>query len=524
MTYKNRREEILAKQAEKEAKEKNQAAFAQFLDRTRANRIPTFHADHKMPTTRRELLACGVISSLATVALPNLFGLASSKLLGAELECAGGGAATEGVRTPGYVEVQLRGGWSAAHNVFASKAADGSFEPISAAGYQTIGLGDDNTPNSNNLQPVDLGALLHPETGFYQGLSSVMSAENLAKVKISFMANESENDRGTNPLTATDLAALVHGGGALSQSVESGVFHAKAFEEVTLSRANVETEEALGGLVDPGLIAERLAAAGNADSGKNNAIMTAEATYQLTQNKLDAMSEKLISKQSKNLVACGYKGASELLVAYTREQIVPSNDGLIIDTPFGNLTYAQLSQNESMQKAAIIGKVLGDGLAATASLELGNYDYHGRGLANQDNKDREAGEAVGIMLEIAGRKGQPLFIAVTSDGSVSYNGSGPGRTGPSSDNSSRAAILMIAIGTEAAPEMKRHYLGTFSDGGAVIPTSSILASKGPAAAFAMVYNYAAFAGKMSEFSTIAGGIPEVSALNEKEHLAFAPKS
>jgi hypothetical protein len=523
MKFKNRKEEFLAKQAEKAARDKNEAAFAQYLDRMRANRVPVLHADHKMPTTRRELLACGVISSMATVALPNLFGIASSQLLGAELECSGGGAAGEGVRTPGYVEVQLSGGWSAAHNVFPSKAADGSFEPLSAAGYQTLGLGTENTPNSNNLTPADLGALMHPETGFYQGLSSMMTADNLAKVRVAFMANESQDDRGSNPLSATDLAALVHGGGALSQSVTAGSRHAKAFEDPSITRANVENEAALGSLVDPGLIAERLSVGNDQNAGRDNAVLTAKSTYQLTQNKLDAMSEKLISKQSKNLVACGYKGASELLVQYTREQIVPSSDEIITGTDFGSLAFAQIAANEAMQKSAIIGKVLADGLASTATLNLGGYDYHGRGVDSAESKDREAGEAVGIMLEIAARKGQPLFVAVTSDGSVSFNGSGPDRSGPRSDNGVRGAVLMIAIGTDAAPDMKRNYIGTFSDSGAVNPTSSVTASAGPAAAFAMVYNYAAFAGKMSEFSKIAGGIPEVAALNEKEHLAFAPK-
>lgn len=522
MTYRNRKEEILAKQAEKESKEKNQAAFAEFLDRTRSNRVPIFHADHKMPTTRRELLQCGVISSLATIALPNLFGIASSQLLGAELECSGGGAAGDGVRTPGYVEVQLDGGWGAAHNVFASKDPNGSFLPLSPEGYQSNGLGADNTPDA--ITPVDLGALMHPNTGFYQGLSSVMSADNLAKVRVSFMANESDNDTGRNVLSVTDLAALVHGGGALSQSVEAGTHHAKAFEEVALARANVEDENALGSLVDPGLIAQRLAVAGNQEAGRNNAIETAKVSYELTQNKLDAMSEKLISKQSKNLVACGYKGASELLVQYTRNQIIPSEDPVINTGNFGDLAFNQIAVNDSLLKAAIMGKVLGDGLAATGTIRLGGYDYHGRGVDNQQNKDREAGETVGIMLEIAGRKGQPLFVAVTSDGSVSYNGNSPGISAPSSDNSVRGAVLMIAIGTDAAPEMKRSYIGTFGDGGAVDPNSSITATRGPAAAFAMVYNYAAFAGKMSEFSKIAGGIPEVQALKEDEHLAFAPKS
>lgn len=147
-----------------------------------------------------------------------------------------------------------------------------------------------------------------------------------------------------------------------------------------------------------------LSAPGVNNSGRDNAIKRTEANYQLTQNKLDTMSEILISAQSKNQVRGDCKGASALLAEYTAAQITPTNDTAINSHTFNSSTYAQISANESLNKSAIIEKLREDGLATTPSLVLGGYDYHGNDLRNQDNKEQEAGETVEVILEIAALK------------------------------------------------------------------------------------------------------------------------
>lgn len=522
MKFKSRKEEVLFKKNESEQKEKRAAEYAALCDMARKNKTPYLHRDHKMPTNRRELLSCGLISSVGVVALPNLLGLASGKAFGEEVECSKG---SKDAKFPGYVEVHLSGGWSPGHNVFPTQSKDGGFDPLSDDAYQAVGLGTAQNPKA--VQPIDMGAMLHPNTGFYRGLASMASPSTLAKVRIAFMANESADDNGNNPLNATDLAALVHGGGDLTQSIESGIRHRPAFVDASLAKVAVENESSLSSLVDPGLIAQRLSN-GSEASGRSNAVKTAQLTYGFSKNKLDAMSERLISAQNKSLVACGYKGASELLVEFTADRITPSSDGIITGTPFqSGVSYAEIMANndlDSLQKSIVIGKVLSDGLAATATLAIGGYDYHGRGLPNQDNKDMEAGQAVGAMLEIAARKGSPLFIAVTSDGSVSYNGRGDQRSAPSADSGVRGAALMIAIGADEAPVMKKHYIGRFNDAGAVDSTYLVTSARGPAAAMGIAYNYAAFAGRMAEYQKLTAGNPITEQFNEDDYLAFAPMS
>ena len=526
MKFTNRREEILAKIEERQRQDKSAAAFAQMCDVARANQAPILHADHKRPTTRRELLAAGLVSGVGFVALPNLLGLAASKAYGAELVCAKGDSGAGGVMTPGYAELHLSGGWSLAHNVFATKAKDGSFEPLSDAAYATLALGPSQTPGK--VTPVDMGAMLQPNAAFYQGLTQMASAATLAKVKMAFMANQSGDDNGRNPLNVTDLVAKINGGGALTQAIESGKRHTPAFVDPALSRANVADESSLASMVDPGLVAAILGN-GNADAGKANAIETAKAALNLTQNKLDAMSARLISEQSKNLIACGYKGAADLLVEFSADRITPSNDADITGTAFANgVTYAQISGNGNMasqQKAIIAGKLLGEGLSATSVLEMGGYDYHGAGRAAQDQRDLAVGQVVGLMLEVASRKGAPLFISVTSDGSVASRGSGGAndRFDFSADSGSRGAILMIGLGANEAPSLKQGYVGSFTDSGAVDTSHLVTANSPQLAAFAVAYNYAAMAGKMSEFSKIirSSGV-DVSQFNENEYLAFAP--
>jgi hypothetical protein len=179
------------------------------------------------------------------------------------------------------------------------------------------------------------------------------------------------------------------------------------------------------------------------------------------------------------------------------------------------------------QTSMIMAKLMSEGLASGGTIEMPGYDYHGQGLATQDTKDDAIGRLIGLALEVAHRKGKPMFVAVTTDGSVSHGGAAVNDRIPAqADSGARSMMLMFAIGPTAKPQMNFHQIGKFSDAGAV-DTSYLLTANAPqTAALCLAYNYASFAGKLNQFDALLSANGAVNPFKgaEKQYQAFAPKA
>ena len=530
MKFKNRREEILTKAAEAEKAQQDaqkQAEMSSSYQRV----TPNLHADHRMPSTRRELLSAGLIGGMSYVFAPTFLSMMQKKAYG--LECkdvsgAGGGANA----MPGFLTFEFSGGWSAAMQAPPGKNRNATFEPIAAQGYASLALGTNQIPPAINLTNTFggntfVGKDVHPQSRFFQGMMSVMSPEAAAKLGVAIMPCQSGDDTRNNRANVTEFVARVQGDqGALASLAGSGQSSAlgrtaSAFEDPSLARATVADESNLTNLVDPGLLATLVT--------KNGAIEITKAASKLSETKLASLNEKLMSQQVKDLVQCGYLGSADLLTEFTEDRLRPSLDATITTGQYGTSgqTAMQLAaQNEANQQAIIMGKLLSEGLVSAGTIEMGGYDYHGRGRAQQDDRDLQAGVAVGLALETAHRRGGSLFIACVSDGSVSSRGTGgvDGRFDFSADSGTRGMTIMLALGAAAAPEMIRPQIGAFADSGAVDTSYLVTSNSAQLAAFGVAYNYAAFSGRMSQFATEMASIGVANPFNEQEYLGFAPKA
>ena len=67
-------------------------------------------------------------------------------------------------------------------------------------------------------------------------------------------------------------------------------------------------------------------------------------------------------------------------------------------------------------------KLVMNGFAGAAVIEMGGYDYHGGARAEGEVKDFRAGRCMGACIDYASRIGTPLMMYVFSDGSLSSNG------------------------------------------------------------------------------------------------------
>jgi hypothetical protein len=212
------------------------------------------------------------------------------------------------------------------------------------------------------------------------------------------------------------------------------------------------------------------------------------------------------------------------LLKFDPTSLTPQNDATVTGITGINLADAD------EQRVATIAKLLLDGNASGATIQAGGYDYHGQGRVNQDARDFAAGRRIGLALEIAHRKGQPLFIAVTSDGSVAAsanarpNAAAGNKLDFSADSGSRGAYLMFAMGKTTRPTVNNTQIGAFSDAGAVDTSYLVTATSPRMQALNIVYNFASLNDDVGKFSDMlaSAGVQNPFTGSEKQYLAFAP--
>lgn len=480
---------------------------------------PILHPDHPVPTTRRQLLGQGFISMLAYVAMPSILSLIWEKTAYG-LTCnapADPAAAAIG----GYLHFELSGGAALAGNFLFGKQRDGApVEFLKVGSYKTLGLSDAQSPTTK-APNTEFGGPIHADSALLAGLKEVMSAEAIAKTVVVGVAGTSLDDVSVNELNPVQLALAASGNrGKLVQiagtsgSNTGGRTKALAVgDDPSLSKVIINRPADIGALVDPGLIAAKLS--------KADAEKIAVAASRMSASKLAMFEEKDLPTQINELAQCGYIGTKDLLSEFDSTKLDPTQDTVI--TGMNKFNFSNADEG----KVATIVKLLCDGNAAGGTIAKGGYDYHGQGRAAQDAKDREAGRNIGLALEYAHLRQRPLFIAVTSDGSVSSSGAGGanGRFDFNSDSGSRGAALIFAIGATARPQMLSHQIGAFNDSGAV-DTSYLVTSNSPKfQALNLVANYAAFSGTTAKFEAALAAAGEANPFKDKDkqYLAFVKK-
>jgi hypothetical protein len=189
--------------------------------------------------------------------------------------------------------------------------------------------------------------------------------------------------------------------------------------------------------------------------------------------------------------------------------------------PTGIFTDAEFNANgrdgQEFRKTASIMKLVINGFAGGAVIEMGGYDYHGGARAEGEVKDFRAGRCMGACIEYAARIGTPLMMYVFSDGSLSSNGAidnsndGRGKGEWVSDNSSTAAgffmvfnpggraTLRTSPGKTAAQHQQ---IGHFDSGASVVRGATPAANNVNLLVNTVLLNYMALHGEEGNFETL----------------------
>jgi hypothetical protein len=496
-------------------------------------------AAHKRPVTRRDFLAQGFGTGLASIAAPTVFSLfanprAAMAALSPDIEAlkASCGIDVQGAGKIPFICIDLAGGANMVGSNVLMGGPGGQLDFLGTAGYGKLGLPGDMLPGMTNattgtsFTDTRLGLAFHSDSAFLRGILDRVAPATAASVNGAVIAARSENDTGNNPHNPMygihqagadgSLATLVG-----SRASDSGGNSMAPAGQIDLSVRPTKVDRAsdVTGLVDTGQLASLLSL--------DDTVAVMEAIQRISDRKLRVIDPKqpwADPKQTsvtrnevvRELVNCGYVKAADVVDRYgDPTSLNPDLDPDIVGGG-GIFSRAEYDNDAEFRKTAAVMKMVLSGYAGAGTITLGGYDYHGQGRATGELRDLRAGRCMGACLEYAARRGMPLMLYVYSDGSISASGQvdnsadGRGKFMWTSDNQSTAASFFLVYNPRGRPSLvttgaggaaRHQQIGYFRSDASVETASSPAAANVNLLVETVVLNYMALHGEQGQFAS-----------------------
>ena len=429
---------------------------------------PLRHPDHPRPITRRDFVSQGFMSGSAFALSGGVLSLFANPrdalaTLSGDLQpllanpCD---IATAGAGKIPFICFDLAGGANiAGSNVLVGREG-GQMDFLGTNGYERLGLPGDMVPGLNDpttglpYANTDLGLAFHSDSAFKRGMELSMSPARAANLNGAIIPARSDNDTGNNPhnplygiaRAGADGSILTLAGTENTDSGGNSMVPAMMLDP-ELRPTKVDRPSDVTGLVDTGQLVGIL--------GPDDATAVMESIYRISAQKMgtvDAGQTVTADAVIKDMVRCGYLKAADIADRFGATPLDPGDHPAIVG-PTGIFTDAEFNgggrAGREFRKTASVMKLVINGFAGAACIEMGGYDYHGGARAEGEVKDEIAGRCMGACIEYAARIGVPLMMYVFSDGSLSSNGAidnspeGRGKGEWVSDNSSTAAAFFM---------------------------------------------------------------------------------
>jgi hypothetical protein len=496
---------------------------------------PLCHPDHSRPVTRRDFLGQGFLSGSAFAMSGGVLSLFSNprEALGAlsgDLDTAGCGIATAGAGKIPFICFDLAGGANIANSNVLVGGEGGQMDFLSTSGYEKMGLPGDMVPALNDPDGLpyantDFGLAFHSDSAFKRGMEASMAAGRGAQLNGAVIPARSDNDTGNNPHNPMKGIARAGADGAILTltGTENSPSGGNSTEPVMLMNpelqpTKVDRPSDVTALVDTGELVGIL--------GPEDATAVMESIYRISEMKvgrtglsgsMDFGQQVTSAEVVRDLVSCGYMKAADIADRFGATPLDPGLDPMIVDQPgapgTGIFTEAEFNaggrDGSEFRKTAAVMKLVINGFAGAATIEMGGYDYHGGARAEGEVKDFRAGRCMGACIEYAARIGVPLMMYVFSDGSLSSNGAidnsddGRGKGEWVSDNSSTAGAFFMVFNPGGRAQLRsspgkttaqHQQLGFMDSGGSVQRAATPMANNVNQLVNAVVLNYMALHG------------------------------
>lgn len=470
--------------------------------------------DHKL-VTRRDFLSHGLISGIGYTMAPSLLSMLNiSNVYGAE-NCLN--AIDMSQRKTPIIMIDLSGGGniSGSNIIVGSEAGQHSYLPT----YGRLGLPDSLHPQNGNVN-TEMGLKFHSLSGMLNGVTQHTTSVIRQKVEGAVFCAVSNDDTGNNPHNpvywlnkAGSIGDLVQTAGTRGGRSGGRSQIPSLSYDPTIAPVSINRPEDCVELVSLGRVHDLF--------DDNQAKRILETIQYMSESKLNTFSQKNLPDQIKEVVSCGFsKSKIDQRVHNIDSRYQASSVDPRLDT---DVTTIWDNLNESQQrKEASIAKLVLDGYLGTGTIEMGGYDYHGADdRVSQDNKDIQAGRAIGRILALAAAKQTDVAIYVFTDGGISSNmqdvdPNANGKFRFSNDDGQRASTFMLVY-KHAGRHLLRHtnggfnqykrQVGHFKDNTAVEKSANVMSNNVTNLAKTIVANYLALHNEENKIEDVLGDNP-----------------
>lgn len=456
---------------------------------------------HAKPRTRREFLGYGIIPFAARALVPGALGLLTAPFSQANAA----NCATESAGSVPFVTLNLAGGAGLSANYL---PLDAGGNPLPS--YSKMGNGSGGNIPARMSEFGNANFATPNGTIGGQFIAGVrLRASQAARDNTAFVAGcvQSRDDSGENAFDASGMAfkgGLV--GSILPNLGSRGTPTGINQKPSTLSPPPPLVVNSFANLTNS-IGFTRALATGLTPDQRNK---VAKLASSLTGSQARRLASINSAAHVTNLVECaGIKNTQ--LVAGGSSAVDPLLDpavGAAIATLYG--INANTAGEQRVFSAMVYNALMGN--AGTINLERGGYDYHDGTRTRGDQLDREAGEAVGRMLEMAHLMQKPIFIYVTSDGSVVSPDSPNAGTVWTSDRGNAGMFYLIMYRPTGRPTVTGPQIGHYNIGQEA-EESTPIGNSPETAAQAAFANYTRFAYGSNWESVYRRVIPRGGALD-----------
>lgn len=466
---------------------------------------PLYLQDHGRPRTRRELLGQGFISGLAMVTGPTLLGglLGRSPSAYAQALDCGIGPSNIASGIP-FISIELAGGANIAGGNVMVGGPDGQMDALDASGYEILGFAPNTENDVATLDAAGQGLVFHADSAMLRGIRDKAGQATLDNANGAIFCARSANDTDNNPHNPMYGIAKTGANGDLvtligDRNTESGARSQSPpyMVDPTIRPTKVDRPSDATALVDSGRLADILSMPGDQD----RVLAAMEA---LSAMKLDKAKE---IQAIRDTMKCSYAQAGDKISKFGSPSALDPFDSDNLTSMVGIFSEGDNGRDNMYRKTASVGKLVIEGFAGAGSITIGGYDYHNGSRSTGEERDFEAGQCIGGLMEFANRVGTPLAIYIYSDGSVSSDGrlEGGGGRGKGiwrGDNSNTAASIMLVFNPGGMPSMITNQLGHYDLTGNVNRRALAISDNVSLLAESVVANFLALSGQTGKFGEI----------------------
>lgn len=465
---------------------------------------PMYHEGHKL-LTRRDFLAQGFLGMSAFAIAPSVLSMLASSSVHAA-ECS---VIKEASNMIPMIIFDMSGGANIPGSNVMVGGPGGQLDFLQD--YSSLGLPPDMHPSKPGMIDDELGLVFHSDSGILKGIKSVTSPatrKNVDGLIFNTVSNDDTANNELNPAYWIHKAGLT---GRLNQiigsaSTESGGRSKAPLFSLDPSVAPVKVsspQDALN-LVSLGRMQNFFSS--ERDS-KMDRILKSIAN--LSRRKLESISPRSLPEEVKSLLNCGFEQTSAQIKAYTADSLDPRLD------PQVTAIFPNINGNTDQRKTATITKLVLDRISAVGVIEKGGYDYHDGSRATGEDRDFQAGQIIGRILELAAAKRSDIVVYVLTDGGVSTNyvtddsEGGRGKYRWTGDSGQRSSSFMMVYKTNGKAYLKNQnrQVGHFKSNGSIETSALITSNSVINLTKCVVGNYMALHGLDERLANVVDDVP-----------------